>query len=75
MSTTIANLRVGEKGIIQDIDFDKIPLTLLEMGCLPGIDVELIQIAPLDDPLYIRVNGSYLSIRRETAKYITITKL
>lgn len=71
---TIADMRVGDRGIINEMTFDKIPLTLLEMGCLPGIDVELIQIAPLKDPLYIRVNGSHLAIRKETAKQITITK-
>ena len=74
METTIADLSVGEKGIIQDISFDNVPLKLLEMGCLPGKEVELIQIAPLQDPLYIRVNGSHLAIRKETAELIQITK-
>ncbi len=75
MTTTIANLKVGERGVIEDLDFDNIPLILLEMGCLPGIEVELIQIAPLNDPLYIRVNDSHLAIRKETAKHITIKKI
>ena len=74
MKTTIADLSVGEKGIIQDISFDNVPLKLLEMGCLPGKEVELMQIAPLKDPLYIRVNGSHLAIRKETARLIQITK-
>lgn len=74
MKTTIANLSVGEKGIIQDISYDNVPLKLLEMGCLPGKEVELIQVAPMKDPLYIRVNGSHLAIRKETAELIQITK-
>ncbi len=74
MDTSIASLRVGERGIIEDISFDSIPLSLLEMGCLPGERVELIQKAPLKDPLYIRVNGSFLAIRSETASQILITK-
>ena len=74
MSTSIASLRVGEKGIIENISFDSIPLSLLEMGCMPGERVELIQKAPLKDPLYIRVNGSHLAIRIETASQILITK-
>jgi len=74
LDTTIASLRVGEKGVIKDISLEHIPLILLEMGCLPGEDVELIQIAPLRDPLYIRVNGSHLAIRKETANQIMITK-
>ena len=74
MNTTIADLLVGEKGIIQDTSFDNVPLKLLEMGCIPGKEVELIQIAPLKDPLYIRVNDSHLAIRKEVAKLIQITK-
>jgi len=74
LSTSIANLRVGERGVIEEISFDKIPLSLLEMGCMPGEKVELIQKAPLKDPLYIRVNGSHLAIRTETASQILITK-
>ena len=74
MDTSIANMEVGEQGIIKDISLESIPLALLEMGCLPGEDVELLQIAPLLDPLYIRVNGSHLAIRKETASTILITK-
>ncbi len=74
METSIASLRVGERGVIEEISFDDIPLSLLEMGCLPGESVELLQRAPLHDPLYIRVNGSHLAIRTETASQILITK-
>lgn len=74
MSLTIANLKKGEKGIIKHVCLNDIPLKLLEMGCMPGKEVELIQIAPLNDPLYIVVNGSHLAIRREIAKLIKIEK-
>lgn len=75
MSTTIANLKVGERGRIEQIAIKSIPLKLLEMGCLPGKEVELIQVAPFNDPLYICVNGSYLAIRKVLASKIKITKL
>ena len=75
MKTTIANLRIGERGIIEDFSLDVIPLSLLEMGCLPGKEVKLLQVAPLKDPLYIKVNGSHLAIRIEMASQIEITKL
>lgn len=74
MSTTIASLKVGETGVIKEISLENIPLSLLEMGCMPGENVELLQVAPLQDPLYIRVNGSHLAIRKETANQILITK-
>ncbi|GGA66895.1 iron transporter [Flavobacterium palustre] len=72
MRTTIHSLRKNEKAIIKDFDIDIIPLKLLEMGCLPGNTVELLQIAPFGDPLYLDVNGSHLAIRLETAKEIEV---
>ncbi len=71
---TIASLHIGERGVISEESLDNIPLKLLEMGCLPGAEVELLQIAPLKDPIYICVNGSHLAIRKETACQIIITK-
>ena len=72
MLTTIHTLKKGQKAIIREFDLDTVPLKLLEMGCLPGNTVELLQIAPLGDPLYLDINGSHLAIRIETAKEITV---
>lgn len=74
MHTTIDALKKGEKAIILDFDIDTVPLKLLEMGCLPGNTVELLQVAPFGDPLYLDVNGSHLAIRIETAKNIKVEK-
>ena len=71
---TIATLLKGEIGYISEESLDNIPLKLLEMGCLPGAEVQLVQIAPLKDPIYINVNGSHLAIRKETASIIKIIK-
>ena len=73
LKTTIASLKKGEKAIIKDFDADIVPLKLLEMGCLPGNTVELLQIAPLGDPLYLDINGSHLAIRIETAREIEVS--
>ncbi|HLF52505.1 FeoA family protein [Flavobacterium sp.] len=72
MRTTIYSLKKGEKAIIKDFDVDTVPLKLLEMGCLPGNMVELLQVAPFGDPLYLNVNGSHLAIRIETAREIEV---
>ena len=72
MRKTVAHLQKGEKAIITDISTDHIPLKLLEMGCLPGNEIELLQVAPFQDPIYLNVNGCHLAIRRETASYIEI---
>ena len=72
MGITVANLRRGQKGIIKEFTSDLVPLKLLEMGCLPGNEVELLQTAPFKDPMYLNVNGSHLAIRKETALLIEI---
>lgn len=72
MQTTINLLKKGEQAIITDFDIEAIPLKLLEMGCLPGNIVKLLQVAPFGDPLYLDINGSHLAIRIETAKKIAV---
>ena len=72
MQNTIAQLKKGQKAIIKNFDIDAIPLKLIEMGCLPGNVVELLQIAPFGDPLFLSVNDSHLAIRLETAEQIEI---
>lgn len=72
MNTTLNALKIGNKAKIIDFDIDKIPLKLLEMGCLPGSTVELLQIAPFGDPLFLDINGAHLAIRLETASEIEI---
>ena len=75
MKTTLAGLKKGQKAIITDFDINAIPLKLLEMGCLPGNKVELLQVAPLGDPIYINVNDSHVAIRKEKAAGIDVESL
>lgn len=72
MGLTVAHLKRGERGIIKEFDEDVLPIKLLELGCLPGNVVELIQVAPLKDPIYINVNGSHIAIRRSIALQIEL---
>lgn len=75
MQHTIADLKRGERGIITDVSSVHIPLKLLEMGCLPGNAVQLLQLAPFQDPMYLNINGTHLAIRKETAVHILIDKV
>ncbi len=65
-------MRKGQRAIIKEFSVDIVPLKLLEMGCLPGNSVELVQVAPFADPMYLNINGSHLAIRKETAIHILI---
>ncbi|PKD21765.1 iron transporter [Salegentibacter salinarum] len=72
MKRTLADLKRGERGIIKDFSAENIPLKLLEMGCLPGNEVQMLQMAPFRDPMYLNINGSHLAIRKEIALLIEI---
>jgi ferrous iron transport protein A len=69
---SIADLKRGQKATIEDISAESIPLKLLEMGCLPGNDVEVIKIARIKDPIYLNINDTFLAIRLETAKEVLV---
>lgn len=72
MLVTVAHLKRGQRGIIKEFTEDILPIKLLELGCLPGNEIELVQIAPLKDPIYINVNGSHIAIRRSVALQIEL---
>jgi ferrous iron transport protein A len=65
-------LTKGELATIETIETDKLPLKLIEMGCLPGNEISLIQKAPFNDPLYLKIDESHLAIRKETARHIFV---
>ncbi len=65
-------LKKGQSAQIIDINIDEIPLKLIEMGCLPGNSIQLIQIAPMGDPLFFSVNDAKVAIRKKTAQEIYI---
>jgi len=75
MPLTIADLTKGEKAVIKGMTGDDIPLKLIQMGCIEGNSVELVQRARLKAPLYLNINGTFLAIRKEIASQILIKKI
>ena len=69
---SVATLKKGQIGIIKEFENQPLPTKLLELGCLPGNLVELVQVAPLNDPIYINVSGSHIAIRRAMAEKIEL---
>lgn len=69
---TVLDLKQGQSGVIKEFSEYTLPIKLLELGCLPGNTVEVVQVAPLKDPIYINVNGSHIAIRRSLALQIEL---
>jgi len=47
---------------------------LLSMGLTPGVEFEILRVAPLGDPVEIRVRGFDLSLRRDEAQLLKIER-
>ena len=68
---TLEDLAPGQRGRIAAIDGDaQIMQRLLEMGLVPGTELEVVRLAPLGDPIEVRVRGYLLSIRKENARLV-----
>jgi ferrous iron transport protein A len=72
---TLADLKIGERGEIIGFTDALLSLKLLEMGCLPGSDVEMTHLAPFGDPIAIKVSGYTLTMRKDEAATIQINPL
>jgi ferrous iron transport protein A len=68
----IIRIRSGEVGIIHSFEKDELYIKLLEMGCVPGEPVKVVQVAPLGDPISIEVSGYHLSLRLSEADNIIV---
>lgn len=70
----LTELKLGERGVITAFHSSDLELKLMEMGCIPGETVTIEQIAPLGDPISIRVAGYSLSLRKNEANEIIVER-
>ncbi|MBO9681202.1 MAG: ferrous iron transport protein A [Flavisolibacter sp.] len=70
----LSELKAGERAIITEFESSELELKLMEMGCLPGEEIVVEQIAPLGDPISVRISGYSLSLRKNEAKQILVSK-
>ncbi len=68
----LSQLRKGQKAIIDSFTDYELSLKLLEMGCIPGEEVEVVRIAPFGDPIAVAVSGYVLSLRKDEAATVKV---
>ena len=71
----LVDLRIGEKGEMLDIADNLLEQKLLEMGCTPGEQFEVVRKAPFGGPIAILISSYVLSIRKEDAMNIVVKLL
>lgn len=72
LKKTLADLNVGEEGVISVLSDYDLSLKLLDMGCLPGSPVKVSNKAPFGGPICFTICGYKLSLRRDEAQSILI---
>lgn len=66
------SLQLNNKALITQVNMEAVPLKLIELGFIEGNFIELLHVAPFNDPIYVKVNDSHICIRKELAKEITV---
>jgi ferrous iron transport protein A len=70
---SLDQLRVGQRARILSVaGADSLVQRLLEMGLLDGEELEIIGVAPLGDPIEIRLRDYRLSLRRSEGARIEV---
>ena len=72
----LAMLKRGETGRISAIGaIGPLKRRLMDMGVLVGEEVQVLKVAPLGDPLEVKVKGYSLSLRKKEAQGIAVEVL
>jgi ferrous iron transport protein A len=71
---SLDQLQVGQHARVEAVrGSDTIVQRLLEMGLLEGEPIQVINIAPLGDPIEVRLRDYRLSLRRSEAARIAVS--
>ena len=67
----LSKMAPGEYGHVLELCRDcDVRAHLLELGFTPGTEITVLRVAPLGDPLTVRIRGYQLSLRRREAEAI-----
>jgi ferrous iron transport protein A len=73
---TLGQMNPNEKGkIIQIKGVGSARRRILDMGMVPGAELEVIKRAPLGDPIEFKIKGYNLTLRKNEADRIIVEKL
>ena len=75
-TSRLKDLKPGQKGKVLKINVrGEVNKRIVEMGITPGAVVEVERVAPLGDPIDVKVKGYHLSLRKDEAEGIEIEEL
>ena len=73
VNRSLRELKPGEKGkVVKVSGKGSIHRRILDMGVVPGTKIEIERVAPLGDPIEVKIKGYHLSLRKEEAANISL---
>lgn len=73
---TLKELKIGESAKIDTVGGQgALRQHFLDMGVIPGAKVKLVKLAPMGDPMELRIHGYELTLRLDDAEKIEITRI
>ncbi len=69
----LSTLAVGSQAVVREFPKQGSAfLRLREMGLMPGTTLTLVRLAPLGDPIEVKVRGYSLTLRKSEAEHIIV---
>ncbi len=77
MKTTLKDLSIGDTGRVSGFDEGgrAYRRKLLSMGLTPGTEFEIVRVAPMGDPVEVRVRGTEITLRQKEAEALHVEKV
>lgn len=73
---TLNDLKPGETcRVIKLHDTGQTRRRIMDMGITQGVEITVSKVAPLNDPIEMRIRGYHLSLRRSDCKGIEVEKI
>ena len=70
---TLADLPIGHEAVIKTVGGEgNLRCRFLDMGLIPRTKVKVMKVAPMGDPIQIRLRGYDITIRKEDADMIEL---
>ncbi len=71
----LTELKPKQKVIAVNCENSLLPLKLMEMGCVDGMEIEFINKAPLGSPYYYKIGDTRIALGKEIADMIEVKEM
>ena len=73
---TLDQIKPGcQARITQMSTVDKLGQRLMDMGVYPGLRLTVVRNAPLEDPMEVELDGYFVSLRHDEARFVEVEAL